>query len=115
MGENKLVISTEPKPFCFDLPKDTDNNFTHEIYSIKKHNELSIKYTIKNKIRQLLSKYKHGNYVHKHGKQQRLERLDLRSSNKHVLLQNLSICYTWKNMRQQYKNNKLNSSNVELV
>ena len=33
--------------------------------------------------------------------------LDLRSSNKHVALQNLSIYYTWKNIRKQYKNNKL--------
>ena len=35
------------------------------------------------------------------------QRLDLRSSNKHVVLQNLSAYYTWKNIRQQYKNNKL--------
>ena len=35
------------------------------------------------------------------------QRLDLRSSNKHVALQNLSIYYTWKNIRKQYKNNKL--------
>ena len=35
------------------------------------------------------------------------KRLDLRSSNKHVALQNLSIYYTWKNIRKQYKNNKL--------
>ena len=35
------------------------------------------------------------------------ERLDLRSSNKHVALQNLSIYYTWKNIRKQYKNYKL--------
>ena len=35
------------------------------------------------------------------------QRLDLRSSNKHVALQNLPIYYTWKNIRQQYKNNKL--------
>ena len=35
------------------------------------------------------------------------QRLDWRSSNKHVALQNLSICYTWKNIRKQYKNNKL--------
>ena len=34
-------------------------------------------------------------------------RLDLRSSNKHVALQNLSIYYTGKNIRKQYKNNKL--------
>ena len=37
-----------------------------------------------------------------------LESLDLRSSNKHVVLQNLSIYYTWRNIRQQYKNNSLN-------
>ena len=36
-----------------------------------------------------------------------LSRLDLRSSDKHVFLQNLSIYYSWKNIRRQYKNNKL--------
>ena len=36
-----------------------------------------------------------------------LQRLDLSSSNKHVALQNLSIYYTWKNIRKQHKNNKL--------
>ena len=35
------------------------------------------------------------------------QRLDLRRSNKHVALQNLSIYHTWKNIRKQYKNNKL--------
>ena len=35
------------------------------------------------------------------------QRLDLRSSNKHVALQNLSTYYTWKNIRKQYKNIKL--------
>ena len=35
------------------------------------------------------------------------QRLDLRSSGKHVVLQNLSIYCTWKNIRKQYKNNKL--------
>ena len=35
------------------------------------------------------------------------QRLDLKSSNKHVALQNLSIYYTWENVRKQYKNNKL--------
>ena len=33
------------------------------------------------------------------------QRLDLKSSNKHVALQNLFIYYTWKNTRKQYKNN----------
>ena len=31
------------------------------------------------------------------------QRLALRSSNKHVALQNVSIYYTWKNIRKQYK------------
>ena len=35
------------------------------------------------------------------------QRLDLRKSNKHVALQNLSISYTWQNIGQQSKNNKL--------
>ena len=34
-------------------------------------------------------------------------RLDLRSSNKHVALENVSIYYTWKNMINQYKNSNL--------
>ena len=36
-----------------------------------------------------------------------LQRLDWKSSNKNVALQNLSTYYTWKNIRKQYKNNKL--------
>ena len=35
------------------------------------------------------------------------QKLNLRNSTKHVALQNLSIYYNWKNIRQQYKNNKL--------
>ena len=34
------------------------------------------------------------------------QRLDLRSSDKHVALQNSSIYYTRKNIRKQYKSNK---------
>ena len=35
------------------------------------------------------------------------QRLDLRSSDKHIALQRWSIYYTWKNIRKQYRNNKL--------
>ena len=35
------------------------------------------------------------------------QRLDLRSLDKYVTLENLSIYYLWKNIRKQYKNNKL--------
>ena len=31
------------------------------------------------------------------------QRLDFKSSNKYVTLQNWSIYYTWKNIKQQYK------------
>ena len=34
------------------------------------------------------------------------QRLDLRSSDKHIALRNLSIYYTWENIRKQHKNNK---------
>ena len=67
-----------------------------------------------------MSKYKHGNNIHEQGKTNDhktsdphkfipnlSQRLDLRSSNKRVALQNLSIYYTWKNIRKHYKNNKL--------
>ena len=35
------------------------------------------------------------------------QRLDVRSSDKHVAFQNVSIYYTWKYIRKQHKNNKL--------
>ena len=35
------------------------------------------------------------------------KRLYLGIWNKHVALQNLCVYYTWKNIRQQYKNNRL--------
>ena len=87
MEENKLVKAIEHKTFPFDLPKDAGINLKHEIYSIIKYNELLPEHAIKNEITQLLSKYKHRNDIH--------------------ALQNLSIYYTWNNIKQQYKNNKL--------
>ena len=35
------------------------------------------------------------------------QKLNLRSSSKHVALQNFSIYHTWKDIRKQYKNNQL--------
>ena len=68
-----------------------------------------------------MSKYKHGNDICEQGNSKTnkphkfvlifSQRLDLRNSNKHVALQNLSIYYTWKNKRisikKKFKNNKL--------
>ena len=57
--DNKLVIIIEPKTSHFDLPEDVRNNMKHGINSIMKHDELLAEHTIKNKISQLLLKYKH--------------------------------------------------------
>ena len=64
-----FIIITKPKGFCFDLPKDPDYNLEHKIGSIIKHNELLVQHTIKNEVRQLLSKYKHKNNILEHRKQ----------------------------------------------
>ena len=63
------IITTDPKKFCFDLPKEADNNLEHEIYSIIKHDKLLAEHTIKNEVRQLFSTYKHGHDIHEQGKQ----------------------------------------------
>ena len=34
MGENKIVITTEPKTFHIDLPKDAGITWKHELFSI---------------------------------------------------------------------------------
>ena len=59
-------MTAEPKNFHFDLPKDAGIKLEHEIDSTIKQNE----HTMKNKVRQLLSKYDHGNDTCEHGKQQ---------------------------------------------
>ena len=105
---SELVIITEPKDIHFDLPKDVGNNskhLKHEIYFIIKHNEFLAEHTIKIKISQLLSKYKHGNDIH--DVLDLSESLELRSPNKHVALQNSSIYYTWKNLKQQFEYNQV--------
>ena len=71
----------------------------------------------KNENEQLLLKYKHGKILmstenSKTNEPQKFvlslsRRLDFRSSDKHVALQNLSIYYTWKNIKKLYKKNKL--------
>ena len=39
-----------------------------------------------------------------------IDKLDLRSSNKNMALANLSIYYTWKNVKSIYNNNKFKIS-----
>ena len=72
MEENMIVIRY-PKTFCFnfDRTKDVDENLKHEIEFIKKSNEtLAGRKKQKNESEQLLLKYKHGNNIHEHRKQQ---------------------------------------------
>ena len=66
------MVIRDTKTFCFnfDRPKYVDENLKHEIESIVKINESLAQNKIKNQIEQLLLKYKHGNNIHEHGKQQ---------------------------------------------
>ena len=49
-GDKKLLLTTEPKTFHFDLPIDVRKNLKHEINFIIKHNECLAEHTIKNNI-----------------------------------------------------------------
>ena len=69
IGGNKLVMGIEPNRVYFNLPKDVSNNIKHELDIFIKHNELLAEHTTKKEIGRLLSKYKHGNNIHEHGKQ----------------------------------------------
>ena len=66
-----MIVVRDSITFCFSFywPKDVDNNLKNEIEFIIKSNE-SLVENKKNKIKQLLSVYKHGNNIHEHGKQQ---------------------------------------------
>ena len=67
-----MIVIREPKTFYFyfNWPKDVDENSKHETEFIIKSNESLAENKIKNKIEQLLSKYKHGNNIHEHRKHQ---------------------------------------------
>ena len=67
-----MIVIKDLKTFCFnfDWPKDVDENLKHEIEFIIKSNESLAENKIKTKIEQLLLKYKDGNNIQEHGKQQ---------------------------------------------
>ena len=105
MEQNTIMIK-DPKTFYFDFdwPKDVDENLKHKIEFIIKINES----LAENKIKTRLSNYcenismetifmnmenSETNEPHKFVLNLS-QRLDLRSLNKHVALQNLSIYYT---------------------
>ena len=70
--EENMVVIRESKTFYFALvqPKIADKNLKLEIELIIKSNQHLAENKIKSKIEKLLSKCKHGNNIHKHGKQQ---------------------------------------------
>ena len=68
MGKNVAVIR-EPKT-RIDVTKRCYKNLKYEIEFIIKHNESLIENKMKNEVRKLLFKYKHGNDIQEHRKQQ---------------------------------------------
>ena len=67
-----MIVTRGSKTFCFnfDWPKNLDDNLKHETDFIMKSNESLAENKIKNEIEQLLLKYKHGNNIYEHRKQQ---------------------------------------------
>ena len=67
-----MIVIRDPKTFCFsfDSPKDVDENLKREIEFIIKSNKYLAEKKIKNQTKQLLLKYKQGNNIQEHGKQQ---------------------------------------------
>ena len=70
--EDNMTVIIDPTTFYFYFywPKNADENLKHEIEFIIKSNESLAENKIKNKVEKLLSKYKHGNNIHKPWKQQ---------------------------------------------
>ena len=68
-----MIVLRNPKTFWinFGCSSDTDENLKHEIELIITCNESLAENKIKNKIEQLLLKYKNGNNIYYHRKQQK--------------------------------------------
>ena len=62
--DNKLLIITKQKTSHSDLSKSVDQNIKIEINFIVKNNDFLTENAIKNKIRQLSSKYNHENGIY---------------------------------------------------
>ena len=104
MGENVIVIR-DPKTFCFNIhwPKLADENLKHEIEFIIKNNES----LAENKMKTMFMNTENSKTNEPNKFILNLsQRLGLRSSDKHVALQNLSIYYMWKNLKTLYTSNK---------
>ena len=70
--KEKMILARDPRRFCFnfDWSKDVYENLRDGIDFIITSNKSLTENKTKNEIEQLLSKFKHGNNIHEHGKQQ---------------------------------------------
>ena len=103
-----MIVIRDSKTFHFhfDWPKDVDNNLKHEIEFIIKSNEFLAENKIENEIEQLFSNIRMETiFMNTENSKKKdplkfvlklSQRLNWRSANKHVVLQNISIYYTWK-------------------
>ena len=117
IDNNKLSIITMPKTIRFNLAKKMDNSLKQEIDFVIKRNGFLAEERIKTRLSNycldiraetifMNTEDSKTSEPHKFALSLQ-QRLDLKSSDKYVALQSLPIYYTWKNIRQQHKNNKL--------
>ena len=68
-----MIVIRDTRTFCFnfDWSKYVDENLKHEIEFIIKSNESLAENKIRNNIEQFFWKYKHGNNIHEHRRQQK--------------------------------------------
>ena len=67
-----MIAIRDPKTFCFnfDWPKGVDKHLKYETKFLIESSESLAENKITSEIEQLLLKYKHGNNINKHRKQQ---------------------------------------------
>ena len=117
IDNNKLLIITVPKTIRFNLAKKMNNSLKQEIDFVIKRNGFLAEERIKTRLSNycldiraetifMNTENSKTSEPHKFALSLQ-QRLDLKSSDKYVALQSLPIYYTWKNIRQQHKNNKL--------
>ena len=112
--EDNMVVIGKPKTFYFNfnLSKFIDKNVKDAIEFIIKRNESLAEHTIKNEIRNYCSNISMetifmNTEIRKTSKTQKFipnlsQKLDLKSSNRHVALDNLSIDNSTKKINSKY-------------
>ena len=111
--EGNMIVIRDSKTSCFkfDWPKDVDECLMHEIKFIIKGNEHLADNKIKNEFEQLLFISMNTIFINTENSETNEPHkfvfnvsFDLRSSKKHVALQNLYIYYTLKYNKTRQKN-----------